>query len=54
MQEKPREFPGVDRKARMQLPSKGLPLRPAAERILDFNEVVLPLDPERAVYEASR
>lgn len=54
MQEKPREFPGVDRKARMQLPSKGLPLRAAAERILDFNEVVLPLDPERAVYEASR
>lgn len=54
MQEKPRQFPSVDRKARMQLPSKGLPLRAASERILDFNEVVLPLDPERAVYEASR
>ncbi len=54
MQEKPREFPGVDRKARMQLPTKGLPIRPVAERILDFNEVILPLDPAQAVYEAKR
>jgi glutamate synthase (NADPH) small chain len=49
-----REFSGLDRKERMRLESKGLPLRSPEERVLDFDDVVLPLDEERAMYEASR
>lgn len=49
-----RDFSSVDRKARMALESRGLPLRPANERILDFDEVVVRLDDEWAVNEAQR
>ncbi len=49
-----RDFSSVDRKARMALDSRGLPLRPADTRILDFDEVVLRLDDEWAMYEAQR
>lgn len=49
-----REFSGLDRKERMRLDSRGIPLRPAEGRVLDFDDVVLPLDAERAIYEASR
>jgi glutamate synthase (NADPH) small chain len=49
-----REFSGLDRKERMRLESKGIPLRPAVERVLDFDDVVANLDEERAMYEASR
>jgi glutamate synthase (NADPH) small chain len=49
-----REFSGLDRKERMRLESRGIPLRPPEERVLDFDDVVMPLDAERAIYEASR
>ena len=49
-----RDFSGVDRKARMALESRGLPLRDPKERILDFDEVVIRLEEEWAVYEATR
>ena len=47
-------FTTIDRKARIHLPSRGLPTRPAAERVQDFNEARAPLDGEWARYEASR
>ena len=50
----PRDFSTVDRKARMALESRGLPLRPASERLQDFDEVVMRVDEEWAVYEAQR
>lgn len=50
----PRDFSSVDRKARMAIESRGLPLRPARERLLDFDEVVIRLDEEWAMYEAER
>jgi glutamate synthase (NADPH/NADH) small chain len=49
-----RDFSGVDRKARMALESRGLPLRDPNARILDFDEVVMRLEEEWAVYEATR
>jgi len=49
-----REFPGVDRKERMQLTSAGLPIRPAEERVGDFEGVLLIPDAETAQLEASR
>lgn len=44
----------VDRKARMRLGSQGLLVRPASERIHDFNETVVLGDEKWAQYEASR
>jgi len=49
-----RDFSTVDRKARMKIESRGLPLRPAAERVMDFDEAIIRLDEEWAQYEASR
>ncbi|HBY07091.1 MAG TPA: dihydropyrimidine dehydrogenase [Chloroflexi bacterium] len=49
-----RDFSTVDRKARMKLESRGLPLRPATERVRDFDEAIIRLDEEWAKYEASR
>lgn len=49
-----RDFSVVDRKARMRLKSRGLLMRPPAERVKDFNEAVLLEDEEWAKYEASR
>jgi hypothetical protein len=43
-----------DRQARMKLPSRGLPERPAEKRCRDFNEIYLPVDESWAMYEASR
>jgi glutamate synthase (NADPH/NADH) small chain len=54
MPENPREFAGLDRKARMKLPYKELPVRPAGERINDFDGVVISFDPEQAQFEATR
>jgi glutamate synthase (NADPH/NADH) small chain len=48
------EFAQLDRKARIQLPSRGIPTRPASERLKDFSEVREPLDEQWAQYEASR
>jgi glutamate synthase (NADPH) small chain len=47
-------FSSIDRKARIHLPSRGLPTRPAFERVKDFHEARAPLDGEWAKYEASR
>ncbi len=44
----------VDRKARMSIPFQDLELRPPDVRILDFDDVVIPFDAERAMREASR
>jgi glutamate synthase (NADPH/NADH) small chain len=44
----------IDRKARIHLPSRGLPTRPVDERVKDFNEGRAPLDAEWAKHEASR
>ena len=49
-----RDFSSVDRRARMKLESRGLPLRPAKERVRDFDEPITRLDDEWAVHEASR
>ncbi len=44
----------VDRRARMQIPFQDLELRSPTERIYDFDDVVIPFDPERAMREATR
>ena len=44
----------IDRKARMSLMSQGLSVRPARERVRDFDESVLLGDEKWAQYEASR
>jgi glutamate synthase (NADPH/NADH) small chain len=49
-----RESPGSDRKARMRLLFQGLPARPPAERVQDFNEAVLLFTPDQARAEAMR
>ena len=48
------DFPKIDRKARMRLKSQGLLVRPANERVRDFDEIVLLGDEKWAQYEASR
>jgi len=50
----PGEFLAIDRKARARTPSMDLPIRPATERVCDFNGVVIALDAEQVVWEASR
>lgn len=50
----PRDFSSVDRKARMNIKSRGLPLRPANERVMDFDEIIIRLDEDWAKYEAGR
>ena len=54
MNEERREFPGVDRKERMQLISAGLPIRPPDERVKDFEGVLLIPDTDTAIMEAQR
>jgi len=49
-----REFPGVDRKARMRLPYYELPVRPVADRVKDFDDISIPISSERAISEAAR
>ena len=44
----------IDRKARMKIPFEDLELRDPGERIFDFEDVVIPFTPERAIKEASR
>lgn len=44
----------IDRKARMKLQSKGLPLRSAGERVCDFEDVFIQMDADQAKYEAAR
>jgi glutamate synthase (NADPH/NADH) small chain len=54
MQAIPSEFLAIDRKERVNRPFFDLDLRPAGERNLDFDEVVISFDPERAMVEAAR
>ena len=49
----PRDFSSVDRKSRMAIPSRGLLLRPAAERVKDWDEAIIRIDEEWAKYEAT-
>jgi len=48
------DFSSIDRKARIHLPSRGLPTRAADERVKDFHEARAALDEEWVKYEASR
>ncbi len=50
----PSEFLALDRKDRAHKPFYHLSLRKPEDRVLDFNEVVIPLDEERAKFEAAR
>ncbi|HEX7976328.1 MAG TPA: NAD(P)-dependent oxidoreductase [Anaerolineales bacterium] len=54
MQAVPSEFLAIDRKARMRLPYVDSDVRPSAERVCDFEGVVLPLTPEQAQAAAAR
>lgn len=54
MQAVPSEFLAINRKKRAHEPFLELDLRPAEERICDFNEVVIGFTPEQAQFEASR
>lgn len=54
MQAIPSEYLAIDRKIRRFIPFQDVDLRDPQERVCDFNEVVLSLDPERAMLEASR
>ena len=54
MQLIPSESLPIDRKARVNLPSHDLELRPAHIRTCDFDEVVIKFSSERAMAEAAR
>jgi glutamate synthase (NADPH/NADH) small chain len=54
MQSIPSEFLALDRKARARIPFVDVDLRDPQERICDFNDVVISMDEERAMQEASR
>lgn len=54
MQSIPSEYLDINRKFRAKLPSNKLDIRPANERICDFEDVILPFEAEIAMYEASR
>ena len=54
MQTIPSEFLEIDRKARVYMPYQDLSLRPPTERVCDFGDVIIPLDSDRAMQEASR
>lgn len=54
MQAVPSEFLAIDRKERANMPFRDLSLRPADERVCDFEDVVISFDEQRARVEASR
>jgi glutamate synthase (NADPH/NADH) small chain len=54
MQTIPSEHLEIDRKARVYMPYQDLSLRPPTERVCDFGDVIIPLDSDRAMQEASR
>jgi glutamate synthase (NADPH) small chain len=54
MQNIPSEYLEIDRKARVYMPYQDLSLRPPTERVCDFGDVVIALDSDRAMMEASR
>jgi glutamate synthase (NADPH) small chain len=48
------EFLAIDRKARARTPSLDETTRPVEERLCDFNDILIPMDAEQAMLEASR
>ncbi len=54
MRKIPGDFLEIDRKSRARTPSVGIDLRPVAERVCDFEDVVIPMDAETARMEAAR
>jgi glutamate synthase (NADPH/NADH) small chain len=54
MQTIPSENLEIDRKARVYMPYQDLSLRSPTERVCDFGDVIIPLDSDRAMLEASR
>jgi len=54
MQKISSDFLAIDRKERAKIPSFDVPIRPALERVCDFEEVNLAVDEEFARFEASR
>jgi glutamate synthase (NADPH) small chain len=54
VQKIPSEYLDINRKSRTYLPYQELDLRDPQERICDFDDVVIPFDEERAMFEASR
>jgi glutamate synthase (NADPH/NADH) small chain len=54
MQKIPSENLEIDRKARVYMPYTDPTLRSPTERVCDFGDVVIPLDSDRAMVEASR
>lgn len=54
MQKIPSEYLAIDRKIRAHIPSEELEHRDPKTRVCDFDDVLIPLDPERAMFEASR
>lgn len=54
MQTIPGEYLEIDRKARVYMPYADLSRRLPTERVCDFGDVVIPLDSDRAMLEASR
>jgi len=54
MQAVPSELLAIDRRERANRPFLDLDLRPAAIRTCDFDDVIIPFSPERAMAEAAR
>jgi glutamate synthase (NADPH) small chain len=54
MRQIPGEFLAIDRKARARLPSLNVDTRPVQERLCDFEDIMIPLTPARAMEEAAR
>ncbi|OGO35347.1 MAG: hypothetical protein A2W35_02690 [Chloroflexi bacterium RBG_16_57_11] len=48
------DFLAIDRKTRAKTPSQGIRTRSVEERVCDFDDVIIPLDPGSAVLEAAR
>ena len=48
------DFLAIDRKERMKVPYIDQDHREPQERVCDFDDVLIPLDPERAILEAAR
>ena len=54
MQLIPSEFLAIDRKLRARIPNEELEQRDPRCRVCDFDDVLIPLDADRAMFEASR
>lgn len=54
MQAIPGDLLSIDRQGRAKTPSFDVSLRTPADRVCDFDEVLLPFTPEQAIFEAAR